>query len=327
MILAGDIGGTNTRVALFDAAAPRAPRARATYRSAEHRGLAEIVRAFVEEQRPQVEAACFGVAGPVIDGRCEATNLPWVVDARDLAAVAGTERLWLINDLEANAHGVGVLEADDFHTLGAGDGDARGNVAVISAGTGLGEAGVFWDGAAHHPFATEGGHANFGPRGDLETELLHWLRREFDHVSWERVVSGPGLVNVYRFLRDSGRGEEPAWLAEALRDGDRGATISRAALEGRSDLCVRALDLFVSLYGSEAGNLALKLMATGGVLLGGGIAPKILPKLKDGTFMRAFLDKGRMKPLLEAMPVRVILNDQTALFGAARCAARRGGLP
>jgi glucokinase len=196
----------------------------------------------------------------------------------------------------------------------------QGNAAIIAAGTGLGEAGFYWDGVRHHPFACEGGHADFAPRNELEAELLRSLLARFTHVSYERAVSGPGLYNIYQFLRDTGRGEEPAWLTDALRQHDPAATISQAALAGRSALCVQALDLFVSLYGAEAGNLALKVMATGGLYVSGGIAPKIIQKLQDSTFIEAFTAKGRMQPLLEAMPVRVILNDRAVLLGAARYA-------
>lgn len=327
MILAGDIGGTNTRLALFDGADLRRPRAEATYPSRQHAGLAEIVRTFVDGRPTKVEVACFGIAGPVRDGRSEATNLPWVVDARELGACLGTERLWLINDLEANAYGLASLDATDFFTLHEGSCDAKGNLCVVSAGTGLGEAGGYWDGVRYHPFASEGGHSTFSPESEIEVELQRWLQKRFsEHVSWERVLSGPGLVNLYTFLRESGHAEEPAWLAAEMAAGDAAAVISRNALSGKADLCVRALDLFAHFYGAEAGNAALKYLATGGVYLGGGIAPRNLDKLKDGSFLRAFLDKGRMRPLLEAMPVRVVLNQYAALLGSARCAALRGGL-
>jgi len=243
------------------------------------------------------------------------------VDARLVARELGLQAVGLINDLEANAYGIAALEPNDFDVLNAGAPDAEGNQAIISAGTGLGEAGLTWDGTQHRPFATEGGHSDLAPRNHLEMELLGYLLKQFQRVSYERVVSGPGLLNIYRFLRDTGRGEEPAWLAEKMRDQDPGAVVSQAAFDGKSDLCVQALDLFVSLYGAEAGNLALKLLATGGVYLGGGIAPKIISKLQDPIFLNAFTAKGRLKPLLQAMPVRVILNDRTALLGAARCAA------
>ena len=208
----------------------------------------------------------------------------------------------------------------DFVTLNAGVADAEGNQAVISSGTGLGEAGLYWDGKKHRPFACEGGHSDFAPRNELEAELFRHLREKFGRVSYERVLSGPGLLNIYEFLRDTRRGEETAALAEEMRRADPAAVISRAALAGKYELCVKALDLFVSVYGAEAGNLALKMMATGGVFVGGGIAPKIIEKLKGPAFMEAFTAKGRMQPLLETMPVRVIMNEMTPLLGAARCA-------
>jgi glucokinase len=243
-----------------------------------------------------------------------------VVDSDLVARELGLKSVGLINDLEANAWGIAVLEAKDLVVLNEGAADASGNAAIISAGTGLGEAGLYWDGKQHRPFATEGGHTDFAPRSRLEMDLLEYLLKEFQRVSYERVVSGPGLLNIYRFLRDAGRGEEPGWLARRMRGEDPAAVISRAALDGESDLCAQALDLFVSMYGAEAGNLALKVMATGGVFLGGGIAPRIIRKLEEPAFLNAFTAKGRMKPLLQAMPVRVILNDKTALLGAARFA-------
>ncbi len=217
------------------------------------------------------------------------------------------------------------LVPEDLVELNPGAPDAQGNRAVIAAGTGLGEGGLYWDGKAHHPFAAEGGHADFAPHDELEMDLLRFLLEETEHVSWERLVSGMGLGNIYRFLRETGREEEPAWLAEAMREGDPGPLISKFAREGRSRLCERTLDVFVSLYGAEAGNLALKVMSSGGLYVGGGIAPKNLDKMRDGTFVKAFLAKGRMRPLLEAMPVRMILTDDTGLLGAAHCAALRAG--
>jgi glucokinase len=249
-----------------------------------------------------------------------ATNLPWVVEADPLADELRLphERVLLINDLEANAYGIPALETRDVETLREGPAGARGNAALISAGTGLGEAGLFWDGRAHFPFASEGGHTTFAATSPLHLELHQWLLKKHEHVSWERVVSGPGLISLYEFLRETGRGEEPAWLAEEMRQGDPAPVISRNALAGKSALCEKALDLFVELYGAEAGNAALKFMATGGVYIGGGIAPRILPKLRGPAFREAFLAKGRMRPLLESMPLRIILNERAALLGAAR---------
>ena len=233
---------------------------------------------------------------------------------------------WLINDLEANAWGIGALDVKDVVTLNQVKGETIGNRAVISAGTGLGEAGMYWDGKEHHIFASEGGHSDFAPRDELETDLLRYLHGKFGHVSYERIVSGPGLVNVFHFLRDTGHGKEPQWLTDEMQRTDPAAAISKAALAGKDALSEHALDLFVSVYGAEAGNLALKVMATGGVYLGGGIAPKLLSKLAGPLFMHAFVSKGRMQPLLESIPVRVITNTNAALLGAARCAKSRAGL-
>jgi glucokinase len=329
MILAGDIGGTNTRLAFVETAGERLRLVReATFPSREHGSLEAVLRQFLSSQHDPVRCAAFGIAGPVRHGRCDATNLPWVVDSQAVAREVGLASVGLINDLEANACGIEALSPEDVETLNEGEAGAAGNAAIISAGTGLGEAGIYWDGVRHHPFGTEGGHTDFAPRNHLEMELLEYLQKQFGRVSYERVVSGPGLVNVYRFLRDTGRGEEPAWLTERMRQGDAAAAVSGAALRGESTLCAQALDLFVSIYGAEAGNLALKAMATGGVYIGGGIAPKIIQKLKDPGFLNAFTSKGRMKPMLQAIPVRVILYPKTALLGAAlfatRCAANGG---
>jgi glucokinase len=324
MILAGDIGGTNTRLAVFEASAGELEIVeQRSFPSRDHEGLDEIVREFCSTHKIVVKQACFGVAGPVRDGRCVATNLPWVVDASELARTLGLQPVYLLNDLEANGYGVAVLEPADFAVLNQGDTEAVGNGAIIAAGTGLGEAGYYWDGTQHRPFACEGGHADFAPRNELEMGLLRFLLTRFEHVSYERVLSGPGLLHIYEFLRDSGHGEEPDWFAAEMRQQDPSAVISKAALDGRSELCGLALDLFVSLYGAEAGNLALKVMATGGLFVGGGIAPKIISKLTDGKFMQAFSAKGRMRPYVEAIPVRVILNDKTALLGAAHYAELR----
>lgn len=322
MILAGDIGGTNARLAFFDTSGGRlVAAAEQTFPSRDYSNLDEIVLKFVRSHQHSVDRAAFGIAGAIKNCRCEATNLPWMVDSAVLARGLDLASVDLINDLEANAYGLAELEEKDFCVLQPGAPDASGNQAIISAGTGLGEAGLYWDGRVHRPFATEGGHADFSPRRELEVELLRHLSALYDRVSAERVLSGPGLFNIYKFLRDTGRGEEPAWLGEAIRGGDPSAVISKAALEGKSSLCDQALDLFVSLYGAEAGNLALKIMATGGVFVGGGIAPKIIERLKRPGFLEAFRGKGRLKPLLETMPVRVVLNDKTALLGAARLAA------
>ena len=324
MLLAGDIGGTKTVLASYEVAAGGALRELrdGTFPSRDFPdGLESIVQKFLSVgPSAPITSACFGVAGAVVDGRCTTTNLPWILDERTLARSIPAGRVKLLNDLEAAAWGVLAFGPSERVTLQAGTARA-GNLALIAAGTGLGEAGLYWDGRSHLPFATEGGHAGFAPSDEIQIDLLRHLLRRFDQVSWERVVSGPGLVNIYSFLRDSGRGEEPSWLADEISSGEPAAVISTVALSGRSRLCSDALDLFVTLYGAEAGNLALKVMATGGVYVGGGIAPKILPRLRGPAFVKAFVAKGRMRPLLEAMPVRVVLNDSLALLGAARYAA------
>ena len=322
-ILAGDVGATRTRLALF-ADDPHAPLAFESYSSRDHAGLEEIVGAFLAAHRAEVDHACFGVAGPVRDGHVKTTNLAWAVDARSLASVLGITSVGLINDLAANAYGIAALAPEDLETLNPGDPDPRRSMVVISAGTGLGEAAILRDPDRYRVVATEGGHTDFGPRSSLELELYRYLAVEDAHVSYERVCSGLGLLNIYRFLRRRSGTPEPPWLSAEIAARDASATISRAALEGRDPVCVQALDLMVSIYGAEAGNLALKYLATGGVYLGGGIAPQILPKLRDGGFVRSFAAKGRFTALLEQIPVRVILNDKTALIGAAHCARVEG---
>jgi glucokinase len=311
VILAGDIGGTNTRLALFDE--PESPAVLEIYPSRQHASLEEMVLVFLEEHPADIAAACFDVAGPVRDGHADPTNLAWPVDAATLASMLGLPQVALLNDLEANAWGLPALGPEDLYVLNEGDPEATGNAAVCSAGTGLGEAGLYWDGERHWPFACEGGHTDFGPRSDLEVELHQYVSAEYGHVSYERVCSGLGLVNLYRFFCERG-GEAPSVALE-------GAAISHAAMEGSDERASEALELFVSIYGAEAGNLALKVMATGGIYLGGGIPPRILPLLQEGGFMRSFADKGRFRELLSRIPVQVILNDKTALLGAALRAA------
>jgi glucokinase len=324
IILVGDIGGTHSRIAYYDVEAGQLDcLVEQIYPSVDYNGLDAIVAKFIASHGAKSKQACFGVAGPVRDGQVRATNLPWLVDASQLEQSLGLQAVTIINDLEAIAYSVDVLESKDLAMLNEGDPKAVGNAAVIAAGTGLGEAGLYWDGTHRLPFACEGGHSDFAPTDELQDKLLQHLRAQFGHVSWERVVCGPGLVNVYKFLRDRGHGDEPDWLKQEMAHGDPASQISRHGIEGTSALCVQALDLFVSLYGSEAGNLALKIMATGGVYLGGGIAPKIVDKLRGSGFLKAFSTKGRMSVLLKAIPVRAILNDQAGLMGAAHCAARK----
>ena len=296
------------------------------YPTREHPNLESPVRAFLKTLPAKPQAACFGIAGPVRNGRATMSNRGWVVDAAALAREIGVEQVSLINDLVANAYGIAALEEKDFAVINAGSPDPYGNAAVISAGTGLGEAGMYFDGEMLRPFACEGGHVDFAPADDLQTEMLKRLRAESNHVSWERVLSGHGIFNIYRFLRDTGRGEESASIREEIQKGNPAAVVTKAALEKKCALCQMTLDMFVSLYGAEAGNVALKLMATAGLYIGGGIAPRIVTKLQEPTFMSAFTNKGRMNTLLSTIPVKVILNDNTALLGAARAAALSAGL-
>ena len=329
MILAGDIGGTNTRLAIVERSESGHLRIviESTFRSTEYDGLHKIVQEFLGRQEVKPQAACFGVAGPVHDNRCKTMNLTWVVDGAELAAQSRIPHVAVINDLEANAYGISCLESSDFDVVNQGDPNASGHAAVVSPGTGLGEAGMFWDGQHYIPIPTEGGHTDFGPRTPLEYELGQYLAKQYEHLSYERIVSGPGLVNIYGFLRETGRGEEPDWLSAELHSSDPAAVISKAALAGRSPLCEQALDLFLELFGAEAGNVALTFMARGGVWLGGGIVVKILPRLKSTPhFLSGFTSKGRLRNLMERIPIRVILNDKTALLGAASHAFTVAGL-
>jgi glucokinase len=290
------------------------------YDSGQHSGLVEIVRHFTLTEGIPAQAACFGVAGPVRGGRSKISNLPWTIDSREIASHLRLRTVGLINDLEAFAYGIDMLESTDFVTICEGTHQAEGNAAVISAASGLGQAGLYWDGFRHHPFACEGGHTEFAPKNEEEIELLRYLiaKHEDPHVSYERVLSGPGIRSIYEFLRDTGREEEPAWLRDELAAAaDAPALISQTALAGKASICEHALSIFVSVLGSEAGNCALKFMATGGVYVAG-IAGKIVAKLQDGTFMEAFRGKGRMRHLLQDIPVKVVLNDDAGLIGAAR---------
>ncbi len=321
MILAGDVGGTKTALALFELRAGALVLEReATLPSREFPTFEDAVARFLDGgARPAVEAACFGVAGPVVNGRSVTTNLPWQLDEATLAASLPARRVRLLNDLEATGYGVLTLPPTALEPLQRGAA-RRGNMVLIAAGTGLGEALLIWDGQRHLVVASEGGHVDFAPRTDLETELLRFLRKELGRVSYERVLSGPGLYNVYRFLRDTGGLPEPSWLHDRIATGDPSAVVSEVGLAGGHPLCVQALDLFVSVYGAEAGNLALKALAVGGVFVGGGIAPKIRAKLADGTFVTAFCDKGRFAELMASIPVSLVLESRTALLGAARVA-------
>ncbi|WP_297460155.1 glucokinase [Ferrovum sp.] len=319
-ILVGDIGGTKTRLALAEGegAAVVLMEVRA-YPSLHYATLEAVLEEYLTQVDFPVEGIALGVAGPVSGQRAQVTNLPWVVEGAALRQHFGVECV-LLNDLEAVAWGLPALEGDELFSLQVGV-PGEGNRAVIAAGTGLGEAGIHWDGARFYPFATEGGHASFAPRTEREMALWRFLQARHGHVSWERVVSGMALPELHEFLRAYERSSIPAWLQAALEEGgSAGAVLAQAALEATDPLCVELMHWFVRLYGAEAGNLALKVMSRGGVYVGGGIAPKILPLLRQPGFLESFVDKGRMRPLLEAMPVRVIMTDRVALYGLALAA-------
>ncbi len=357
MILAGDIGATKTNLALYDWKDERVEPVREdSFWSQDYESLEEIITEFLEDEgepsssesetedleeapqettatsdttpqspRPSIDAACFGVPGVVLNNICKTTNLPWVIKGETLGTQFEIANVLLINDLEATAHGLLVLRPDELESL-TPDIPIKdsGTRSLLAAGSGLGESTLFWDGTRYHICPSEGGHADFAPNSDLEIELLRYLRTNYLHVSYERVLSGPGLHTLYQFLRDTKKNEQ-TWFAEKLPTGDPAALIAEAALDGKPEICTQALQLFVSIYGAEAANMALNTLSLGGVYLGGGIAPKILPKLRDGTFMKAFIAKGRYKRLLSTIPVQVILNPQTALLGAASKAAQLAG--
>ncbi len=331
MILAGDVGGTKVDLVLckFDNGQLQTVHEH-KYHARDFPGLVQIVEAFLVEckqtlgQPVDVLAACFGVPGPVRHGRLKLTNLPWILDSGQLRVDLKVEHVFLINDLEANGYGIAELTPDQILVLSKGDPAAEGNRGLIAAGTGLGEAILVWNGHSHLPMASEGGHSDFAARNEEEIGLLRYLQKIVGgRVSSERVISGLGLANVYAYCRDVKGLEEPQWLKDRMREEDPNAVIGELGESGASELCVETLNIFVSAYGAEAGNLALKILSVGGMYVGGGIAPKLLKKMQDGTFMKAFTDKGRLSDLLVQTPVRLILESRAALMGAAAYAEAR----
>jgi len=321
-ILAGDIGGTKTNLALFFKKNPRSIYKEKKYPSQKFDNLHLILKDFLHGEEG-VEKACFGIAGPVENGVCRATNLPWIVDACEIGNTLKIPHVDLINDLEANAWGVAWLKDYEFLTLNKGDSSMQGNKALIAAGTGLGEAGFFWDGHQHHPFACEGGHCDFAPTDQEQIELWQYLRAKFDHVSYERILSGPGLVSLYQFFIDTGKERESLETKKAMAADNPSKVITEMALTKRCKACIRTLDLFVYIYGVESGNLALKFLSLGGLYIGGGIAPKIVDIMKSGIYMKGFTSKGRFAKILSQIPIQLILNENTALIGASRYASER----
>ncbi len=315
-LLAADVGGTKTNMALFETTASEISMTHEqTFVSEQYPSLIAILEKFLQGHSAP-DRICVGVAGPVIRGRASATNLDWVVDADELKSHLQISSVAILNDLEANAYGLGALKDEDMITLHPGEEDVLGNAAMIAPGTGLGEAGLYWDGQRYCPFANEGGHSDFGVREDIDIELFKYLRAQFGHVSWERVASGQGIENIYPFLRDVKKREEPSWLAEEISSGDLAAVVSKHAKKGVA-ICEETMHLFVRYLAQEAANVSLKLKAVGGLLIGGGIAPKNMEFLNHEHFLTHFFRGGRLSPLLRAIPVRVILNSKTALLGAA----------
>ena len=313
-ILAADIGGTKTNIALYqlDGSGLNMLNQK-RYVSKDYPSLTDIIHDFSAGKLPDRISAA--VAGPVIDGKSKLTNLSWQLDSKAMSTDLGRP-VHFINDLEATAYGLAGLEEKERCTLAKGAADAKGNIAIIAPGTGLGEAGLYWDGQRYHPFATEGGHSDFAPRNEMDVEIFRYLQKQFGHVSWERVVSGMGIKNIYRWLTERRKETVPEWLAQRMQDGDPAAVISEAALKHEDLVCAETMDLFVRYLATEASSLVLKLMATGGLYLAGGIPPKILPLLQTDSWEKHFDNNGRMHELSAKVPIHVVLNDKMALMGA-----------
>jgi glucokinase len=322
MLLAGDIGGTKTVLAIFSLEAGlHAPVAEATFPSRRYASLESLVREFLKDKSGlPIDQVVFGVAGPVVQGRAEVTNLPWLLEEAALRKALGVSAVYLLNDLQSIASAVPYLHAEDVHTLHLGNPVPHTPIAIVAPGTGLGEAFLTWEGAHYRAHPSEGGHTSFAPANEEQMEMLRFLNGRFGHISYERVCSGIGIPNIYTFYKETGRYPEPAWLGEALAASEDITPILVQNALTRPDeceICVKTVEMFVSVLGAEAGNLALTVLSTAGIYLGGGIPPRILPMLSDGRFMQAFFDKGRFSELLKNVPVHVILNPKVALMGAA----------
>ncbi len=319
MILAGDIGGTKTNLGLFQIqSGALATVLERSYQSKDYPHFEKILDDFLKGHAEAISSAAFGIAAPIVDGHATAPNLPWSLSLSELHQKLNVEQIGLINDLQAMALGISLLPKEGLTKIKEGKPEPEGTRGVIAAGTGLGEAALAWRPVGYRVLPSEGGHGDFAPRNDLEIELLRFLLKKFGRVSYERVLSGPGLMNIYSFLRESRHSSEPPWLTAKIQKGDPSAAVTEAGLSQADPLCAEALDMFISIYGSEAGNLALNFLAIGGIYIGGGIAPKILPRLRSGGFEKAFVDKGRLAPVLAQIPVYVILETRTPLLGAAQ---------
>ncbi len=316
-VLAADLGGTKTNLSLYQIGdGALHPIKQESYITKEHSSFQEIVKKFKNEDLPEIDSACLGVAGPVHKGVVKGTNFSWLIDEKEIRTELGIRRVAIINDMEANAFGLGALEDSDFEVLRKGS-EVAGNAIILSPGTGLGEAGLFWDGEAYHPFATEGGHSEFSPRNKFDADLWHFFHKKYGLVSWERILSGSGIYDIYQFLLNSREIQEPTWFKERILNEDPAAVISAAAIDGNYPVSKDTIDLFVRYLAIEANQFALKTKATGGIFIGGGILPKIIRTFDREIFNQNFIKSDRMEQLLDLMPVKAILNEKTATYGAA----------
>ena len=325
IILAGDIGGTKTNLSLFKLkGAQLSPLLEKTFSTRDFPSFDAILNSFMKEEKDlsQIDSICLGVAGPVIEGKVSGTNFPWELSEEEIRKTTGISHIYLINDMEANAYGLGILKNEESIEVKKGS-HIGGNKALISPGTGLGEAGIYWDGTYYHPFATEGGHCDFSPRDEQDIALLKYLQNLYGHVSWERIISGPGIYTLYQFLLKEKNEEEPAWFTEKLEGNTPAAVISESAKDGNSPLCTETMDLFFRYLAIETSQIALKFKATGGIYIGGGILPKVLELLDKERFVDNFLQVNRMNPLLETIPIYMITNVDSPMYGAAFYAAMR----
>ena len=317
VVLAGDIGGTKTNLVLFQVEKGQFKTLKEKrFSTKDYNSFFEIVKAFHDNKSLAINSICLGVAGPVISGKVKGVNFPWEIDDEDIANQLKVPSVSVLNDMEANAYGLAALQSEELITIKQGT-SVAGNAVIISPGTGLGEGGLYWDGSHFHPFASEGGHCDFCPRNETEAALWQFMHQRYKHVSWERVLSGPGILDMYQFLIEYRNIPEPEGIREKMKEINPSAAISYYAIEKKDPICLATLDLFTRLLGVEAAQLALKMKATGGVFIGGGIVPKILKTMDLAIFKRGFVQSGRLDVLLEVIPVKVILNDKTALLGAA----------
>ncbi|MBS1609455.1 MAG: glucokinase [Bacteroidetes bacterium] len=315
IVLAGDLGGTKINIALFKPAVNAFEILKQqSFHSKDYTSLSAVIKEFAGENIPAT--ICFAVAGPVRDGKVKLTNLSWQLDSTELSKELG-KKIVFINDLEANAYGLAALKKEELFNLSEGEPAERGNMAILAPGTGLGEAGLYWDGNNYFPFATEGGHCALASRSSFDFELYTWLSKQHGYVCYEHILSGPGIHSIFRFLSEEKKTPVPTWLADELKIEDPSAAISENAINGKSKLCIRVMDIFFQYLATEASNLVLKYKATGGLFISGGIPPKNLALLNKEKWRQQFFESDRMETLLQQTPVNIILNEKTPLFGAA----------